>query len=178
VEKYGLENATIRKIAREAGTNIASINYHFRSKDELITETLSVTSKHMLEDVMLALADTQKPFEATLREVFRYLLEGSWRYPGLSKAHLTQAVIGGRKDTVGARAMIKVFNGLVDRAARTYPRKYREVLRLRLAQVMNSILFLVLTPDFFGVMSGRRLSKAEKARLYADSFTTLFLRGI
>ena len=50
IEKYGLENVTTRKIAQQAGTNIASINYHFRSKDELIAETLTLTSKHMLEE--------------------------------------------------------------------------------------------------------------------------------
>ncbi len=33
IEKYGLENTTIRKIGEEAGTNSASISYYFRSKD-------------------------------------------------------------------------------------------------------------------------------------------------
>jgi len=178
IEKYGLENVTTRRIAQQAGTNVASINYHFRSKDDLIAETLALTGKHMLDDVMQTLSDAQKPLESTLREVFCYLLEGSARFPGISRAHLTQAVMTGRKDTAGARAMRKIFNGLVERAARAYPRKYKEVLRMRLAQVMYAILFLVLSPDFFGVVSGKRLTKAEQARLYADSFATLFLRGI
>jgi AcrR family transcriptional regulator len=178
IEEHGLENVTTRRIARQAGTNIASINYHFRSKDELIAQTLSLTVNHMLEDIMLALADSQKPFETTLRDVFLYLLEGSWRYPGISRAHLAQAVIAGRKDSVGARAMVKVYNGLVERAVRAYPRKDREILRMRLAQVMYSIMFLLLTPDFFGVASRRRATKAQQAQVYAGSFATLFLRGI
>jgi AcrR family transcriptional regulator len=177
IEKYGLENVTTRRIAQQAGTNIASINYHFRSKDELLAETLALTSKHMLEDVLLSL-ETQKPFEATLKEVFRYLLEGSWRFPGMSRAHLSQAIMTGRRDTAGARAMIKIFDKLAERAAEAYPRKYKEVLRMRLAQVMCSILFLVLSPDFFGIMTGKRLSKAERAQLYANSFATLFIRSI
>lgn len=178
IEKYGLENVTTRRIAQLAGTNIASINYHFRSKDELLAETLALTSKHMLEDVLLALETPRRPFEATLREVFLYLLEGSWRFPGMSRAHLSQAILTGRRDTAGARAMIKIFNRLIECAAEAYPRKYQEVLRMRLAQVMCSILFLVLSPDFFGVMTGKRLSKAEQAQLYASSFATLFVRSI
>jgi AcrR family transcriptional regulator len=178
IEKYGLEKVTTRRIAQAAGTNIASINYHFRSKDELIAQTLSLTINHMLGDVMLALADKRKPFEATLREVFRYILEGSRCFPGISRAHLSQAVIEGRKDSAGARAMVKVFDGLAERAALTYPRKDRQLLRMRLAQVMCSILFVVLIPDFFGVTARRRKANAEQAHLYADSFATLFLRGI
>jgi hypothetical protein len=49
---------------------------------------------------------------------------------------------------------------------------------MRLAQVMSSILFLVLSPDFFGIMTGKHLSKAERAQLYANSFAALFVRGI
>jgi AcrR family transcriptional regulator len=178
IEKYGLEKVTTRRIAQAAGTNIASINYHFHSKDALITETLALTINHMLGDVTLALADTRKPFEVTLREVFRYIVEGSWRFPGLSKAHLTQAVVGDQKDAVGARAMVRVFNGLADRAALAYPRKNPQLLRLRLVQVMSSMLFLVLAPGFFSGSSRRRKPDGLQAEQYADSFATLFLRGI
>lgn len=178
IEKYGLEHVTTRRIAEHAGTNLASINYHFRSKEDLLAETLSLTSEHMLEDVLLALKDTQKPFEGTLKEVFGYLLEGSWRYQGMSRAHLSQAILTGRRDTPGARAMLKIFNNLTDRASLAYPRKYKEVIRMRLAQVMCSILFLVLSPDFFGIMSGKRLSKSDQARLYASSFAALFVRSL
>jgi AcrR family transcriptional regulator len=178
VEKYGLEHVTTRRIAQEAGTNIASINYHFRSKDQLISETLSLTINHMLQDVLSALSDTSKPFEATLQEVFRYLLDGSWRFPGISRAHLSQAVIARRKDAVGARAMQKVFQGLVQRAVQAYPRKKPALLRLRMAQIMESILFVLLTPDFFSVAGGRNPTSARQARLQAESYTSLFLRGI
>jgi AcrR family transcriptional regulator len=178
IEKFGLENVTTRRIAQRAGTNIASINYHFRSKHELLAETLALTSKHMLEDVLLTLERSPRSLETTLREVFRYLLEGSWRFPGMSRAHLSQAIMTGRRDTAGARAMIKIFDRLAERAAEAYPRKYKEVLRMRLAQVMCSILFLGLSPDFFGIMTGKRLSKVEQAQLYANSFATLFIRSI
>src|SRR5574341_1009582 len=38
IEKHGIDSLTTRKIAEEAGTNIASINYYFRSKDLLVEE--------------------------------------------------------------------------------------------------------------------------------------------
>ena len=36
IEKYGIDKVTTRRIAEQAGTNIASINYYFRSKDVLL----------------------------------------------------------------------------------------------------------------------------------------------
>ena len=178
IEKRGLDHVTTRAIAEEAGTNIASINYHFRSKDELISQTLSTTLQHMLDDVMLELARSDASFEATLREVFRYLLEGSRRYPGVSRAHLSLAISSRRGESVSARAMLKVFNGLMERAVQAYPHKRRKVLTLRLAQVMNAILFVLLVPDFFKVRRGKgaRLHAGEHAE--ADSYASLFLRSI
>ncbi len=37
--KYGIEKASLRKISSEAGVNLAAINYHFGSKDNLIRES-------------------------------------------------------------------------------------------------------------------------------------------
>jgi AcrR family transcriptional regulator len=38
--EQGFDAATLRDITEAAGTNVASVNYHFRSKDELIRQTL------------------------------------------------------------------------------------------------------------------------------------------
>jgi AcrR family transcriptional regulator len=178
IERYGLDRVTTRRIAQEAGTNLASINYHFRTKEQLIEETLSVTIEHMLEDVLQALAVTDRPFDATLREVFRYLITGSRKFPGLSKAHLSQAVLERRPNSVGARAMMRIFNGLLARAGRAYPRRKPDWLRLRLAQVMDSIMFTVLAPHFFGAQTRRRkLTEAQSVAL-ANSYADLFLCGL
>lgn len=46
IGKEGFQNVTIRKIAAAADVNIASINYHFGSKDNVINEALKcLTSK-------------------------------------------------------------------------------------------------------------------------------------
>ena len=54
IEKDGINNLTTRAIAREAGTNIASINYYFRSKDALVAEALQMSLDHMLGDIRAA----------------------------------------------------------------------------------------------------------------------------
>ena len=178
IEKYGLEHVTTRKIAVEAGTNIASINYHFRSKDHLVAEAFSMTIKHMLQDVFAAIDDSSQGFEVTLGQVLFYLLDRSLRFPGISRAHLNQAIRNPQHDTISGRAMSRVFEGLAGRAARAYPRKDRHQLRLRLSQVMSSVMLAVLRPDFFRVARKYQLTSTKHARQLADSYTEMFLAAI
>ncbi len=178
IEKYGLENVTTRKIAMEAGTNIASINYYFRSKDHLVAEAFSMTIKHMLQDVFAAIDDRAQGFEVTLRNVLFYLLNGSLRFPGISRAHLNEAIRDGGQETISGRAMEKVFDGLAERAARAYPAKDQQMVRLRISQLMSAVMFTVLRPDFFPVASKYRLNSSKHAKGLAASYTQMFLAAI
>ncbi len=174
IDKFGIDKVTTRKIAVEAGTNIASINYHFRSKDELLSEALSMTINHMLEDVFLAIDDLQRPFETALSDILFYMLDGSLRFPGVSRAHLYQAVVQRDYNTISAQAMVKVFDRLAQRAVREYPAKSPHELRLLLSNVLSSVLFSLLTPDFFPLPREYRLSSSKNARHLADSYTQVF----
>lgn len=177
IERYGLDQVTTRRIAIEAGTNLASINYHFRSKDHLIAETMKLTIEHMLEDVFATLERDDQPFERTLNEVFYYLLDGSRRYPGITRAHLNQAIRIGR-GSISFKAMSRVFDRLARRATDAFPTKDRRELRLRLAQVVSGIMFAVLKPDFFPVPPQYQLTSANRARRLATSYANLFLGGV
>jgi AcrR family transcriptional regulator len=174
IEKYGIDKVTTRKIALEAGTNIASINYYFRSKDELLAETLSVTIKHMMEDVFAAIDDVQQPFETMLAGVIFYLLDGSRQFPGISRAHLYRAVVQGDRESISAQVMVKVFDRLVRRALREYPRQDPKELRLAIFQLMSSIMFSLLSRDFFPLPREYQLTTSKSARAVADSYTRQF----
>ena len=69
IEKFGLDKLTTRKIAEEAGTNIASINYYFRTKEALVNEALSMSINHMMEDVRLSIGNKQQPFLEAFEEI-------------------------------------------------------------------------------------------------------------
>ena len=176
VERDGIEGVTTRKIALEAGTNIASINYHFRSKDELLSQVMEMTIRHMLQDVVAAI-EADAPFETTLREVIFYLIDGSLRFPGITRAHLQQAIAGHKHGSTSARAMRRVFDRLAARAIKSFPKQPRAELRLRLAQVLSSILFVMLAPEFFGLPAPYRISNKSAAARLSESYTQLFLQG-
>ena len=174
IEKYGVDKLTTRKIAEQAGTNIASINYYFRSKDELVAAALSMTIKHMMEDIFTALDNTEQPFERTLEDIFFYLLDGGVRFPGVSTAHLYKAIMDKQYDSIGALAMIKSFERLIQRAIQEYPRRNPQELRLRLSLILSSILFNVLAPGFLAVPQKYQLTSSENAKnlaaFYAETF--------
>jgi AcrR family transcriptional regulator len=176
IEKYGIDKITTRKIAEEAGTNIASINYHFRSKDELVDEALSMTITHMLEDVLVAVDDTQQPFEKNLEDIFFYLLNGCLQFPGISTAHLYRAILDKQYDSVGAKAINNMFNRVAQRAIKEYPERSPEEMRLRLSQVFSSILFSMLAPNFLSVPRKHQLTSSENARNLAASYTDMFFK--
>ena len=174
IEKYGIDKLTTRNIAAEAGTNIASINYHFRSKDEFLAEALSMTINHMLEDVFVAIDDLQQPFEKALTIRVLLLLDGNRRFPGVSRAHLYKAVMQQDYASISAHAMVRVFDRLAQRAIREYPAKNPRQLRLTISQILSSIMFSLLAPDFLPVAREYRLTSAKNARRLAASYTSIF----
>ncbi len=174
IEKYGIDKVTTRKIALEAGTNIASINYYFRSKDELLDETLSMTINHMMEDVFASIDDVQQPFETVLTNVFFYLLDGTRQFPGISRAHLYKAVVERDKKSISAQAMIKVYERLVQRAVREYPGKSAADLRLVTSQILTSIMFSLLSPGFFPLPREYQLTNPRGTRTVAEYYTRQF----
>ncbi len=175
IEKYGLDKVTTRKIAEQAGTNIASINYYFRSKDELINETLSMTINHMMEDVFAAIDDRQQSFESALTSVLFYLLDGSRKFPGISRAHMYRAVVQGDRDSVSSQAMIRVFERLVKRATGEYPGHDPKLIRLGISQIMSSIIFALLAGDFFLMPREYQLTSTKSARVLAEAYTREFM---
>ena len=98
------------------------------------------------------------------------------RFPGITTTHLRQALDD--QGSVSSKAMRRVFDRLVQRAVEAYPARNADVLRLRMAQVLSSILFTMLQPALFSVKRTQRLSSSEHARNLADSYAQLFYSGI
>jgi AcrR family transcriptional regulator len=47
IAQEGFQNITVRKIATQAGVNVAAINYHFGSKDAVISEALKTVTDEL-----------------------------------------------------------------------------------------------------------------------------------
>jgi AcrR family transcriptional regulator len=77
---------TTRRIAGEANVNVAAINYHFRSKEELMNKAMeAATAKAFEKGVAVLLAPERDPIER-LRDFLAGYAYGLAKFPGLTKA--------------------------------------------------------------------------------------------
>ena len=76
---------TTRRIAREAEVNIAAINYHFRSKEELVNRAMEAATAMAFEKgVGVLLAPGWHPIDR-LRDFLTGYVSGLVKFPGLTK---------------------------------------------------------------------------------------------
>lgn len=80
----GFQGITTRKIAAAAGVNVAAINYHFGSKDALVTEALRYLTLQ-LKDTFNALKDEAFAPEERLYSFFRNYIKVICEYPDIIK---------------------------------------------------------------------------------------------
>jgi AcrR family transcriptional regulator len=169
IEKYGLQALTTRKIAEEAGVNIAGINYYFRSKDALLAEALGMAIQHMQEDLDEMLSKPETPFGQTLRETLTYMLEGGQRYPGIFQAHIYAPIIEKRYDTPAVVAIRSVAERLEALALHAVAEPAQDATRTALLAALDTIMFTILAEPFFPVPADlveRLACMVERAREY------------
>jgi TetR/AcrR family transcriptional regulator, regulator of cefoperazone and chloramphenicol sensitivity len=149
IERDGFNHLTTRRIAEQAGTNIASINYYFRTKDLLVEEALSMTLRHMMEDIHDLIVRPGMPFFETLEDILFYLIEGGLRFPGTILAHMYAMLVEKQYDIPVAKVMREVIDLLAERAVKDLPYTSKEAVRMALLQVFSSAFFIMLAPGFF-----------------------------
>lgn len=65
----GVDGASLRAIAKDAGTNIGMIYYYFPTKDDLFLAVVEEVYERMLADLVVALAP-EKPVRARIRDLY------------------------------------------------------------------------------------------------------------
>jgi AcrR family transcriptional regulator len=86
LEKLPPERVTARAIAAESGANLASIAYHFGSKDNLVTEAVIEGLDRWLVEIETGLGDMASAAPAErFRRAFAVIETGRLRHTGLVK---------------------------------------------------------------------------------------------
>lgn len=86
LERLPAERVTARAIAAESGANLASITYHFGSKDNLVTEAVIEGLDRWLDEVAARLGDLERSPPATrFRRAAEVIETTRRRHAGLAK---------------------------------------------------------------------------------------------
>ena len=165
IEKYGISGATNRQIARMAGVNIAAINYYFRSKDVLIKRCMEITLKNAFD-----LSDFPPmpgiPAQERCIAILMDLIEGGFRYPGVSRAHFHNLLAEGQYDPL----LVEHINRFIDELADDLRKRgcVLEIneLKLALIQIMSAVLLAILAPDLFEGSQQINLHDPDTCRAY------------
>ena len=72
---HGFQNVSVRDITADAGVNLASVNYHFGSKDNLIAEVFRRRMDEMSRLRLERLAQARRSEPLVLEEVLRAFIE-------------------------------------------------------------------------------------------------------
>jgi AcrR family transcriptional regulator len=166
LERLPPERITARAIADESGANLASITYHFGSKDELVTEAVIAGLDRWLAEIARRLdeLDARAP-EDRFRAAFAVVADSRRHHEGLARTFLgamAKASHDGRVRellTEGfrrTRGEVATVLGLGTDAAG------RDAAGLALA-LFNGLLFQSLVDPGLAI-EGRRMTRAQ-ARL-------------
>lgn len=111
IEKEGIHNVTVRKIAQKAGVNFAAVNYYFGSKENLIRETIKATSKDSFEkNWSIYREERLKNPKDALNKFLSLTLEHMFQYRELTKASFSESV----KHEHHCAESLKEFNDFLD----------------------------------------------------------------
>jgi AcrR family transcriptional regulator len=108
---HGFQNVSVRDITAEAGVNLASVNYHFGSKDALLFEIFRRRTSELNRDRarMLHEAADRHGGNPPVRDILRAFFEPPmrWSAPGNDRRISVQFIIRSRSE--GTEAMREVL---------------------------------------------------------------------
>ena len=163
LERLPPERVTARAIAEESGANAASINYHFGSKDELISEAVVTGLDRWLEEIdrQLAEASPEDP-RVQFRRAIETIETGRKQHAGLARNFFGALAKANHDDSVR--------RALADGFSRTRPnvasllglgsdRAGEDAGGLVLALFYGHLLQLLLDPAL--AIEGKRMQRAQ-----------------
>jgi AcrR family transcriptional regulator len=150
IERHGLSQLTVRAVAAAADMNIAAVNYHFRSKQALVTAALESSIVHMLEDtdaILARLPEAPEPEapEEVFTELLGYYLEGCLRFPRISKAHLHDGFVADDYSGTFPQRFAPVLERLRVTLCEALPGLDTELAARRVIAALSGVFF----PAFF-----------------------------
>ncbi len=176
IEKEGGENVTVRSICKAANANIASINYYFRSKDNLIKEALGKTLQHAFENHVKEADALRGDIAKKLEHVFRHLLVGGVNYPGITRANFHDALIEGNYNNEFIQRMNWFMGELAKRVVASGRSRNLAETQRRLAKAMSSLMFFCLMPLLYKDCFGLDFSQAKTQNEFIRSLVNDILK--
>lgn len=174
----GVQRVTIRRIASMAKVNVASLNYHFRSKEALVDEAIQSFFGE-ISSLFQGLLESGIPVEERLTRFFLAYTDNVIAYPGIFISQINFMIesilhkkkAGKEKDNTLRLAGFKelVQNGIIN--LRNIIREYtgisnERLLSMKVLQMMTSIAHPILLTDIPRTIIGIDFRDREERLVY------------
>ena len=163
IERHGLNALTIRMIAEAADVNIAAVNYHFHSRENLVQKVKEISFIHMIDDLReMSLMQKRDPREI-IREMCTYVIEGGAKFPEITRLAFYDAFIYNRTDG----EMNRIFSEFLSEFAENITNKHhitRKDLNIALHRLFATLFFVSIFPDYFEGFTGYNLKNDKESR--------------
>lgn len=161
IEKEGFKEVTIRKIAKLANVNVALINYHFGSKEQLLNEVIQIfvnslkDSFTVFDDLSLSPKEQIKAFLLQYLQAFR-------RYPFIGRRLIQEdpVLFNSQMEYLEfLRAIgLKKFQKVIQEIS---GEKNQQKLNIMTAQLIGATFLPTLVEPLYEKVTGYPFSDAE-----------------
>jgi AcrR family transcriptional regulator len=163
----GFQNVSVRDITAEAGVNLASVNYHFGSKDALLFEIFRRRTAELNRERarMLHVAADRHGGKPPVREILAALFEPPlrWSSPGHERRISVQFIIRARSE--GTEAMKEVLRTDV-----SHLRRFADALIAALPQLPAEEIYWRLH-FALGMIHNNRFAEFDRLHALSDGAT-------
>ncbi|MEU1985579.1 TetR/AcrR family transcriptional regulator [Nocardia sp. NPDC019395] len=177
----GIDAVSLRSVMAEAGANVASVHYHFGSKDALVEALISRRSAQLharRAELLDAVEASGTPDARALADAFVRPVGELAAAGGTPWIRLVAGIMSGNHPaltrlTEGFAPQARTFNDLLQRIA---PDTAPRTIRFRLTQAMNLTFQTLGDPEGLQGMlalSGTRLSPGELLTELVDTVTAI-----
>lgn len=172
ISNKGLQSVTIRQIATAAGVNIAAINYHFGSKDNVINESLEYLMNRSFS-AFNCLKDQKTPPDLRLKQFINSFSKNLIKYPEVIKLMIYQSM-NENSHTNTFQDYLKSEG--VDLIKNTFHQINLDdddiTLRLRTMQLISCLCFPVVLENHIEDMFSIKLNDPEIRKAYIEMIST------
>ncbi len=177
IERYGINNLTVRKLAEEAKVNIAAINYHFGSKDKLIEIALNAAIN---EGFVNNINDYDEIWESNPHLAFESFLmdtlEGSARYPGITRAILNEPFNNGNMDAQIVSRLNAFLSNLYKKVETILKGNSEAEKQLNLSNLFNNILINAMLPNIYQQFIQQDIKEKQAQKNMINSLISTYVK--
>ncbi len=177
IEQEGIQGATVRKIADMAGVNVAAINYHFGSKEQLLETVMNAT---LNESFVNNINDYEEMWQSDTRKALKNFLEdtmeGTVRYPNLTKTHFSDTFNNNDYSTNSVHRINEFlieFHSLIRNNLRSEGDLKR---RIAISQLFSAFLMIGMMPDLFSEFLNFDLKDKENQKVFVETLLENFCK--